>query len=257
MSRREARTDFEARLGRRSDQSAEQVTAGALPPPDDVVVEEGVGQVTLRWSPVDGAVGYLVQRTDDGDGALRPVDHGGRDVLAVPGHHYVDTTGRPGAAYRYAVAALPDVERGPGAPSMTVRGLSLPVAGEPPVVEVVVRSGEPAGAVRRLWHMSGSERLSQLLIDERTGGRDIAAEFAAALRLGTRVVVLDYDPQCNLSSIFLNEDELFELWESNEEERLVVSFPVPVGATEGILLVCVNGSQGREFCKFTVRAVSL
>lgn len=32
-------------------------------------------------------------------------------------------------------------------------------------------------------------------------------------RLGLRTVVLDYDPQCNLSAIFLSEQALFDLWE--------------------------------------------
>lgn len=32
-------------------------------------------------------------------------------------------------------------------------------------------------------------------------------------RCGLRTVVLDYDPQCNISSIFLSEDELTTLWE--------------------------------------------
>ena len=45
--------------------------------------------------------------------------------------------------------------------------------------------------------------------------------------------------------------------ESNEEERMVVSFPVPAGATEGILLLCASGSHGKEFSKFSVRAASV
>lgn len=36
-----------------------------------------------------------------------------------------------------------------------------------------------------------------------------------ASRLGNRVVVIDYDPQCNLSSIFLRKDELFAIWEAD------------------------------------------
>jgi chromosome partitioning protein len=35
-----------------------------------------------------------------------------------------------------------------------------------------------------------------------------------AARLGLRTVVLDYDPQCNLSAIFLSEELLVELWEA-------------------------------------------
>ncbi len=35
-----------------------------------------------------------------------------------------------------------------------------------------------------------------------------------AARRGLRTVVLDYDPQCNLSAIFLSEDRLVDLWEA-------------------------------------------
>jgi cellulose biosynthesis protein BcsQ len=54
-----------------------------------------------------------------------------------------------------------------------------------------------------------------------------------AARLEHRVVVLDYDPQCNLSSIFLSEDELFELWESNDEECTVAGCIEPVRRGKG------------------------
>jgi xylan 1,4-beta-xylosidase len=177
----EAREDFETRLGRRTDRVARD--GHALPPPSEVTAEEGVGHVTLRWSPVDGAVGYLVQRATGSDGALQPVDHGGRDVLAVPGPQYADTTGAPGTTYRYAVSSLPDLEHGPGAPSVAITSRVRTSEGSTPVVDVVVHADRPGGRLRRVWHMIGSERLSQLLIDERTGGRDIASEFSAALRL--------------------------------------------------------------------------
>lgn len=36
-----------------------------------------------------------------------------------------------------------------------------------------------------------------------------------AARLGLRTVVLDYDPQCNLSAIFLSEERLVDLWEDD------------------------------------------
>jgi len=35
-----------------------------------------------------------------------------------------------------------------------------------------------------------------------------------AARKGHRVAVLDYDPQCNLTSVFLGEDELADVWQS-------------------------------------------
>ncbi|MFA7237681.1 MAG: AAA family ATPase [Phycisphaeraceae bacterium] len=36
-------------------------------------------------------------------------------------------------------------------------------------------------------------------------------------RKGLRVVVVDYDPQCNITAIFLDEDELTELWADDEQ----------------------------------------
>jgi cellulose biosynthesis protein BcsQ len=43
-------------------------------------------------------------------------------------------------------------------------------------------------------------------------------------REGLRVVVMDYDPQCNITAIFLDEDSLVDLWEHSrpEEGRTVV-----------------------------------
>ena len=40
-------------------------------------------------------------------------------------------------------------------------------------------------------------------------------------RLGRRVVALDCDPQCNLSSVLLSEDELFDLWEQEPLDQTV------------------------------------
>nr|VFK29671.1 MAG: Cellulose biosynthesis protein BcsQ [Candidatus Kentron sp. MB] len=42
-------------------------------------------------------------------------------------------------------------------------------------------------------------------------------------RLGRRVVVLDYDPQCNISSLFMETEELFELWDMPLEEGKTVT----------------------------------
>lgn len=40
-------------------------------------------------------------------------------------------------------------------------------------------------------------------------------------RLGKRVVVLDYDPQCNISAIFLEEETIEEIWNGTAPERHV------------------------------------
>jgi chromosome partitioning protein len=57
-----------------------------------------------------------------------------------------------------------------------------------------------------------------------------------AARLGNPVVVLDYDPQCNLSSIFLSETDLFDLWESDSEDSTVAGCIEPVRRGKGGVL---------------------
>lgn len=42
-------------------------------------------------------------------------------------------------------------------------------------------------------------------------------------RQGWRVAVLDYDPQCNLSAIFLDEDELVSRWQAPDAEGATVA----------------------------------
>jgi len=56
-------------------------------------------------------------------------------------------------------------------------------------------------------------------------------------RLGLRTVVLDYDPQCNISDIFLSEQALFDLWESPAGEGLTVARSIdPVRRGKGDVL---------------------
>jgi cellulose biosynthesis protein BcsQ len=54
-----------------------------------------------------------------------------------------------------------------------------------------------------------------------------------AARLGHRTAVLDYDPQCNLSSIFLSEEELAELWQSGAADETVAACIEPVRRGKG------------------------
>ncbi|KQY21768.1 xylan 1,4-beta-xylosidase [Cellulomonas sp. Root485] len=170
----DARTDWENRIGRRSDTAA----AGEIPvlaPPAGLYASPGVGQVTLHWEPVDGAVGYQVVR----DGT--PLDHQGGDVLAVPHGPYADTTGEPGVVYRYAVATVTDVDvTGPAGDEVVAA--SLP-ADEPAEVEVLVDLGTVVRELPRPWRpMIGSEHLSLLLSDETVGGQSISADLTSALR---------------------------------------------------------------------------
>ena len=78
-----ARADWDARIAVRSDE--ERVFAFPdLDPPKEVTAVGGAGQVTIDWSPVDGAVGYLILRGTGDHGPLEPVDHHRGDVLSVP-----------------------------------------------------------------------------------------------------------------------------------------------------------------------------
>ena len=188
MSER-ARADWEARIDQRR---AGVLVEDLLPPPAGLHASAGVGQVTLDWQPVDGAVGYLVHRADDSAGGrFEPLDHHGGDVLAVPHPPYVDSTGEPGRRYRYAVAALADVDTaGPlGEPvhaAATAAGLA--------VVDVAVNASLVVGRLDRPWQSTiGSEHLSHLLSPDTSGGHPIGEELAQALRrahteLGVRTV---------------------------------------------------------------------
>jgi xylan 1,4-beta-xylosidase len=185
-----ARRDWEERIGRRSDEPGRAADGLlALPPPDAVLAEEGAGQVTISWQPVAGALGYLVHRSQDRGGPFEPVDHGGRDVLAVPASGYADTTGEVGRRYWYAVASVTDLDQPTSALSEPVEAGSRPTRDAE--VRLTARVDRPAERLRRVWHMIGSERLSQLLIDDTVGGRPIADEFEDALQLARRDLGVD------------------------------------------------------------------
>lgn len=146
-----------------------------LPAPQGLAAIAGRGQVTLRWPPVPGAVGYQVLR--DGE----PLDHFGGDVLAVPHPPYADTTGEPGRSYEYAVAAFADAAV-IGAVSEPVTAASH-AGGVTPRVTIDVSAGPEAAPERPWTPVIGSEHLSHLLSAETTGGRPIGTEFAEALAL--------------------------------------------------------------------------
>jgi xylan 1,4-beta-xylosidase len=187
-----ARTDWDARIAVRSDEDREFAFPD-LDPPKEVTAVGGLGQVTIDWSPVDGAVGYLILRGTGERGPLEPVDHHSGDVLSVPAPPYVDTTITPGTPYRYAVASVPEVTVS-GRPSHTVGAVPLVADGTVPVVEVRVDTVAEGTELQRPWvPMIGSERLSQLLCTDRTGGHEIGFELEQALRrmhdeIGVRTV---------------------------------------------------------------------
>jgi xylan 1,4-beta-xylosidase len=129
-------------------------------------------------------VGYLVHRAPAGAprDALEPVDHRGGDVLAVPETWYVDTTGEPGTPYDYAVASVPTVTEC-GVLGETVTSASLTGDGPEPEVSLAVDTRADGEPLPRPWQpMIGSERLSQLLCTDLSGGREIGQELRAALQ---------------------------------------------------------------------------
>ncbi len=178
----DARTDWENRIGTRTGTTEEGDFRGNAPrlrPPGGLVAEPGGHQVTLRWHPVPGAIGYQVHVASTPDGDFEPLDHAGRDVLAVPHPPYVDTTCTPGVERWYAVSSLSDVHvEGP---------LSSPVTGAPAaetgLVTVMVDASNEVGELDRPWRpMIGSEHLSHALSTDTTGDRVIGAELSSALR---------------------------------------------------------------------------
>lgn len=180
-----ARTDWERRIYRRL-----TMTDGAgpgqgltLPAPRAVRAEPGTGHIRLSWDPVPGAAGYVIERTGD-DGEPRVVTHGGSDVAAVPASPFADTGLADGTGYRYRVAAVPGAEYPAGAWSEPVQARTS--LGPPRPVTVTVEAAAERARLSRVWHMVGSERLSQLCLDDGLNdgpGKTIAAEFRDALRL--------------------------------------------------------------------------
>jgi xylan 1,4-beta-xylosidase len=195
---RDARTDWEERIGRHTDVSTYRPPA--LDAPTGVRTSSGRGQVTVDWRPVEGAVGYLVQRSDNPDGPFEPVEVGEPLVRAVPHPPFTDTTGTPGRPVWYRVSAV-------GAVDDRSQRASEPVPATPSVgrgghddghsdghCAVTVDASAPLGLVHRPWRpMIGTEHLSQLRYGAGPGGRHIGTEFAEALRmahaqLGVRAV---------------------------------------------------------------------
>jgi xylan 1,4-beta-xylosidase len=157
-----------------------------LPPPDGVRAERGRGQVTVSWTPVEGAIGYLVQRSDDPAGIPRPIDHDGGDVLAVPHGPYVDTTGDIALAARYAVSTLTSIDADVGDASEPVAPVLIDRDARGRVA-IRVDAGTDVGPVLRPWRRCiGSEHLALLLEDEGPGGLAVGDDLAEAFAIVRR-----------------------------------------------------------------------
>ncbi len=156
----------------------------SLPPPSDVQAERGRGHVTITWSPVDGAAGYLVHRAPARDGPFEPVDQHGGDVLAVPHAPYLDTSARGVDDPWYAVASLPAIEAEELALSPPVPAAAGIADGR---VEIRVDASATRGPLARPWRpMIGSEHLALLLRGAGPGGHDVGGELLEALRISRR-----------------------------------------------------------------------
>lgn len=165
-----ARRDWQERIYQESGQVA-PVTEVALAAPTGLSAVAGVGQVTLTWEPVPGAIGYHVFR--DGVSVKQP----DVDVPAVPACRYVDT-GQGAASYTVAAIAAMHVT---GPESGAVFAAPLPAARASAVV--TVDASRVTGELPRPWQfMIGSEHLSYLLSPDSTGGRPIGPELTEALR---------------------------------------------------------------------------
>jgi xylan 1,4-beta-xylosidase len=175
----QAREDWERRIYRRLTDTRGADTALSLAAPAGVRADPGVGHVRLSWESVPGAAGYLIERADSSDGLPRILGHGGSDVPAVAGPPFADTGLEDGVDYRYRVGAV----AGAGYP---VWAWSEPVGartagGKPGAVEAVADASMITGRLDRVWHMVGSERLTQLRFGDDGQGNHIGAEFAEAL----------------------------------------------------------------------------
>ncbi len=103
---------------------------GSLPPPQGVSVlhrpEDRGRRVALTWSPVAGAFGYRVYRSESAEGEMAPV--GGRAADSMLDYPvFLDDGAVPGKSYYYAVATVDeDLREGPLSPR--VLALVEPVA---------------------------------------------------------------------------------------------------------------------------------
>ena len=176
-----AREDWEARIGLRSDAEA-GLELPALDAPRNLRASAGRGQVTLDWDPVDGAAGYLIERSAAADGPWEILVIGEPEVRPVPHPPFTDTSGEPGRQVHYRVAAAASVKDFDQPRSAAVA--ATPARDGAADVSIEVDASEHVGPVHRPWRpMIGSEHLSQLEDRGTSGGRPIGTEFEAALRM--------------------------------------------------------------------------
>jgi xylan 1,4-beta-xylosidase len=172
-----ARADWERRIYRRLTDTESADRSLALPAPQHVLATAGAGHIRLDWDPVEAAAGYLIERTD-ADGNVQLLQHGGSDVPAVPSSPFGDTGLTDGVEYQYRVAAVVGAEYPAWNWSETVTAATSETASP---VEITVAAAHQIATLDRVWHMVGSERLTQLRFGDDGNGNDIGVEFAEAL----------------------------------------------------------------------------
>ncbi len=181
-----ARTDWERRVHQRTTTSADVARGRPLPEVTDLSVSGGAGHVLLRWDPVPGATGYAIDRRTGAAPEPRRLRYADADVSAVVGPVFADTDVLAGQTYHYRVRALAAVDGVDGLGEAWVAGSCHPQPPTPPVVEVRVDASRVTGPLDRVWHMIGSERLSQVFAGQDSAGNAIGGEFTEALRLARR-----------------------------------------------------------------------
>src|SRR5450759_2846568 len=174
----DARADWELRINRKTTDTTGAARRMELPAPTGVRAVGAVGHIRLSWNRVPGAVGYLIERTYGQNGPSGILDHGGSDVPAVSTDKFADTGVRDGVEYSYRIGTVAGVEYPSEAWSEPVSARTLD--GPAGLVEVQVDASRVTGRLSWVWHMVGSERLSQLCLDGHE--KWIGTEFAAALR---------------------------------------------------------------------------
>ena len=176
----EARADWEARVGLRSDAEAPIQLPGLAAPPG-LRIEEGRGQVTLTWHSVDGAAGYLVERASAPDGPFEAIVVGEPIVRPIPDPVLTDASGEPGARAWYRVAAAASVSDD-GQPFCEPVGGTPRLSGEGRCL-IRVDAARAIGRLDRPWRpIIGSEHLSLLTYSAGPGGIAVGEDFATALR---------------------------------------------------------------------------
>ena len=176
----DARSDWERRIYRRLEEPSQPALPIDLPAPAGLAAVPAVGHVRLSWTAVPDAAGYLIERADGAQSEPVLLSHGGSDVSAIPQCVFADTGLSDGVDYRYRVAATAGEGGATGEWSAPVTSRTR--TGDAGTVTVSIDADTVVGRLDRVWHMVGSERLSQLCIDEVQNGHDIAQEFAAALQ---------------------------------------------------------------------------